>query len=183
MPPCSMLRRASLFDLASPARATRSTSATPSDSPSTAIVGISPARISKTCGWTSGCSSPNRIADAASTPESTSAPCTSAVAAADLERALALAKQVQEVVGLEQHVAELGERQPRIESRLHRLLLQHDVHGEVLADVAQEVDHALLDQPLGIVQQQCGRGTGAEFQKPRGLVAHAMHVLADFFLG
>ena len=105
------------------------------------------------------------------------------VAAADLERALALAKQVQEVVGLEQHVAELGERQPRFESRLHRLLLQHDVHREVLADVAQEIDHALLDQPLGVVQQQRGRGTGAEFQKPRGLVAHAMHVLADFFLG
>ncbi len=53
----------------------------------------------------------------------------------------------------------------------------------MLADVAQEIDHALLDQPLGVVQQQRGRGTGAEFQKPRGLVAHAMHVLADFVLG
>ncbi len=65
------------------------------------------------------------------------------VAAAHLERALPLAEQVQEVVGLQQHVAEFCERQPGLEPRLHRLLLQHDVDGEVLANVAQKVDQPL----------------------------------------
>src|SRR5881397_3207640 len=71
------------------------------------------------------------------------------IAAAHLDGAALAPEQVQEIVRLEQHVAELGVRDARVEPRLHRLLLEHHVHAEVLADVAQEVHEALLPEPFG----------------------------------
>ena len=75
------------------------------------------------------------------------------ITAAHLQRALPFAEQVQEVVRLQQHVAELGEREPALETRLHRFLLQHDVDRKVLADVAQEIDQLLIAEPPGVVEQ------------------------------
>ena len=49
---------------------------------------------------------------------------------------------MQEVGRLQQHVAELGEREPRLEPHLDGVLGEHVRHREVLADVAQEVEQA-----------------------------------------
>ena len=61
------------------------------------------------------------------------------------------------VVGLEQHVAELGVGDAllgALEAGLDGLLGDHLVDGEVLADVAEEVDEAVAAEPLGVVEQQ-----------------------------
>jgi len=78
------------------------------------------------------------------------------VAAAHLERAAVIQVQAQKVVGLQQHVAELGEGQAlfALQPRLDRVLSRHVVDGEVLADVAQELDQVELAQPVGVVEQQ-----------------------------
>jgi len=105
------------------------------------------------------------------------------VAPADLDGAPLLAEQVQEVVGLQQHVAEFGVGDSRVESGLHGLLLHHDVDREVLADVAQEVHQALLYQPVGVVEHERARVLRVEVQQPSHLVALAVHVVPDLVLG
>ena len=66
------------------------------------------------------------------------------IGAADLDLAAVVLVQPEVVVGLQQHVAELGERDPvlALEARLDRLLGQHLVDRDVLADVAQELEEA-----------------------------------------
>ena len=67
--------------------------------------------------------------------------------APELQSAALIVVQAQEVVGLEQHVAELGVGDPllgTLQPGPHRLLGHHLVDGEVLADVAQELDEAEL---------------------------------------
>ena len=59
--------------------------------------------------------------------------------------------QVAEVVRLEEHVAELGERQAALEPDLDRVLGEHVRHREVLAGVAQEVDQRQLAEPVEVV--------------------------------
>ena len=60
---------------------------------------------------------------------------------------------MEEVVGLQEHVAELlvGDALLPLEAGPHRVLGHHLVDPEVLADVAQEVGEAQLPQPLGVV--------------------------------
>src|SRR2546425_10934580 len=105
------------------------------------------------------------------------------IAAAHLDGAALAPEQVQEIVRLEQHVAELGVRDARVEPRLHRLLLEHHVHAEVLADVAQEVHEALLPEPFGVVEHDGARLRRIEVEQPRHLIAHALQVLADLLPG
>ena len=76
---------------------------------------------------------------------------------AQLQRAVVIEVQAQEVVGLQQHVGELGEREAHVvtvESTLHGVLGDHLVDGEVLTHVAQEVGQRHRRQPVGVVQQQ-----------------------------
>ncbi len=103
------------------------------------------------------------------------------ITASDLDGAVPLAKQVQEVVRLQQHVAEFGVGNARVEPRFHGLLLQHDVHAEVLAHVPQEVDQALLHEPVGVVEDE-GLSRSVEVEEPRHLVALPLQVLADLLL-
>ena len=109
------------------------------------------------------------------------------VAAAHLDGACFLPVEVQEIVGLQQHVAELGVRNPRVEPRLDRLLLHHHVDGEVLADVAQEVDegerHLLVRQPVGVVAHQRPDFLGVEVQEALHLIALPLEVLPDLLAG
>ena len=105
------------------------------------------------------------------------------VTPADLDGALLLAEQVQKVVRLEQHVAEFGVRNSRVEACFHRLLLHHDVHGEVLAHVAKEIDQSLLDQPVGVVQDEGAPVLRVEVEQPRHLVALTVDVCSDLLLG
>ena len=78
----------------------------------------------------------------------------------------------EEVVRLQQQVAELGERDAvlALEPAAHRLLLQHVVDGEVLAGVAQERQQVDRRQPVGVVDDARGIARGVEIEKPLELL-------------
>ena len=78
---------------------------------------------------------------------------------AHLQKAAIAAVQLQEVVGLEDHVVELEERERLlpVEAGFHRLEGQHPVDAEMPTDVAQEIEVVQLVQPLGVVQHQRAR--------------------------
>ncbi len=107
------------------------------------------------------------------------------IAAAHLERAAVVQVQAQEVVGLQQHVAELGERQAllALQPRLDRVLGRHVVDGEVLADVAQELDQVELAQPVGVVEQQRRVGHALEGQEVGELDLDSFQVAGKLLLG
>ena len=65
----------------------------------------------------------------------------------DVERPI----EVQEIGRLQEHVAELGVRQAGVEAGLDRVLGQHVRDREVLADVAQELEHAHRAEPVVVV--------------------------------
>ena len=75
------------------------------------------------------------------------------------------------VVGLQQHVAELRERDAVLarDAAAHRLLGEHVVDRDVLADVAQELDHADRLGPVAVVDQPCLAGPGLEVEEGREL--------------
>ena len=79
------------------------------------------------------------------------------VAAPELEPATVVVEQMEEVVGLQQHVAELREGDAvlaALQPGAHRLLPDHLVDREVLAHVAQEVGQRVGAEPAGVVEQQ-----------------------------
>ena len=79
------------------------------------------------------------------------------VAAAELQLAVVAVVELQEVPRLQEHVAELGERQglfPLLQPGPDRFLADHLVDAEELADVAQEVEQAGGAEPLGVVDQE-----------------------------
>ena len=73
-------------------------------------------------------------------------------------RASVAIEQLQEVVRLQQQVAELGERNPlfALEPAVDRLLLEHVVHGEVLARVAKKREQIDRAEPVGVVDDPGG---------------------------
>ena len=77
--------------------------------------------------------------------------------------------QLDEVVGLQDHVVEFEERQflLAVEPQLHRIEDEHAVDREVPADVAQEVDVVERVEPVGIVGHDGVAGPVAEFQEFR----------------
>ena len=76
------------------------------------------------------------------------------VLATELQRAAFGAPQVQEVVGLHDHVVEFKEGDAAaLHAALHRVHGQHAVDAEVRADLAQQVDPAERGQPVGVVEQ------------------------------
>jgi hypothetical protein len=62
--------------------------------------------------------------------------------------------EVLEVGRLDQHVAELGERQAAVQPRRDRVLGEHVRDREVLADVPQPVDQPDLAEPVEVVHHQ-----------------------------
>ena len=79
------------------------------------------------------------------------------VGAAHLQAHALLAVEVQEVVALQQLVGELGEGHPftglAAQALLHGVFRHHVVDGEVLADVADEVEEAVVFHPVVVVDQ------------------------------
>ena len=75
------------------------------------------------------------------------------IGAAHLQHAAVTPVQLDEIVGLQDHVVEFEKRQflLPLEPQLHRIERQHAVDGEVAADVAQEVDIVERVEPVGIV--------------------------------
>ena len=93
------------------------------------------------------------------------------VGAAHLELDAHRPVQVGEVVRLEQHVAELRERQPALQAHLDRVLGQHVRDREVLARVAQELDQRQLAQPVEVVDHDRAVAAGREVEEPLELAA------------
>ncbi len=104
------------------------------------------------------------------------------VAPAGLQLAAVMFVEVDEIVGLEQHVAELGITQAGVgpfQPRLDRIFGQHDIDGKMLADVAQEFEVAEAAHPIVVVDQQ-GRGrTAVEIEEPPQLLFHAGNIGAE----
>ena len=78
------------------------------------------------------------------------------VRAADLQLAALVLVQVGVVVGLEEHVAELrvGDAVLAGHAGLHALPGHHLVHGDVLADVAEEVEQPDVGGPREVVDER-----------------------------
>ena len=72
------------------------------------------------------------------------------VGAADLQHAMVLVEQVQEVVALQHLIAELSEGDAflGVEATGHGVLGEHGAHTEILADVTQEVDDVHRSGPI-----------------------------------
>ena len=77
------------------------------------------------------------------------------VGSADLDRAAEVVVQPQVVVGLQQHVAELGERDAvlGVDPHLDALAGEHLVDRDVLADVAQELEDRDRLRPVAVVDE------------------------------
>ena len=99
------------------------------------------------------------------------------VVAAHLQPAAVPAVQHEVVVGLQELVVELDERQAGLEPHLVGLEGQHPVDGEVPADVAQELDVVQGRQPFRVVEQE-GLALG-EIEEPRHLPTEGLRVGRD----
>jgi hypothetical protein len=100
------------------------------------------------------------------------------VAAAHLHLALLGPEEVPEVVGLDQHVAELGVGDAHFHPAAHRFLLEHVAQREMLPDVAEEVHQGNATQPVGVVPHPGGVGP-LEREEARQLPREAPGVPVD----
>ena len=107
------------------------------------------------------------------------------VRSAELRPAAEAARQLQEVVRLEDHVVELeeGQRLLAVEPQAHAVEGQHAVDGEMTADVAQERDVFEPVEPIVIVDQdRVGRAV-AERQEALEHAADRRDVCVDLLVG
>ena len=112
----------------------------------------------------------------------------------DLDRAVEVVVQPEVVVGLQEHVAELGEGDAvlGVDALLDALPGQHLVHRDVLADVAEELEHRDGLRPLPVVDERT-RSVGAPgvevddpselFLDPRDVVVQRVLVEQVAFVG
>jgi hypothetical protein len=99
------------------------------------------------------------------------------VGPADLQLDGLVVVEPEVVVGLEQHVGELGEGDPllALHAGADRLPGHHLVHGHVAADVPEELDEGELRGPVPVVHE--GRPRGAlHVEDPRHLSRDGGHV-------
>jgi hypothetical protein len=89
--------------------------------------------------------------------------------------------QVEEVVGLQEHVAELGVGDAvfALDPRPDRFLGDHLVHRDVLADVAEKVEHPHGGRPVGIVDQRGRERARLEVEDALQLALDAGDVVAQ----
>ena len=100
------------------------------------------------------------------------------VAATELEVAAVIEVQAQEVVGLQQHVAELGVGDALVgplEAGAHRLLGHHLVDREVLAHVAEELERRELPSQSALLRSRAS----VEVQELAELGPDALEVPLD----
>lgn len=83
------------------------------------------------------------------------------VAAADLKLAAVVAVEMDEVVGLKEHVGEFGVADAAFATQavLDRVLGEHDVDGEVFSNVAKEVEEGEAAHPVEVVEEEGAIGT------------------------
>ena len=109
------------------------------------------------------------------------------VGAAQLQDAAAVLPQPVEVVALHELVAELGEGHAfgrvALEALLHGILRHHVVHGDMLADVADEIDEGIVLHPVVVVHEfGLVGGVGVEVQETGELLLQAGDVMVEGLL-
>ena len=85
----------------------------------------------------------------------------------NLQRAAVAAVELEEVIGLEDHVVELEEGEGRLslKPQLHALEVEHAIDGEQRPVLPEEVEIADAGQPLVVVDQQRICGSIAKLQE------------------
>ena len=81
------------------------------------------------------------------------------ISAAKLNRAAHGAEQMQEVIGLQNHVTEFGVADALLalfQAALHRIAHDHLIDTEMLANITQHIKVTKGAQPLTIVNHRCG---------------------------
>ena len=73
------------------------------------------------------------------------------ISPADLQVNVIMPVEMQEVNGLQDLVGKLGVGDPGFQTAGYDFFVQHRVHAEQLAVVAQKVDHAQFGQPVVVV--------------------------------
>ncbi len=103
------------------------------------------------------------------------------IRAARLQLAVQVLVQPRVVVGLQQHVAELRERDAVLarDAAPDRLLGEHVVDRDVLADVAQEVEHAQRLGPVAVVHEARLARPRLEVEERRELCLDRLRVAAE----
>ena len=107
------------------------------------------------------------------------------IGAADLELAVVGFAQVVEIVGLEQHVAELGVADAGVafHAGANAVLRHHDVDGKIFPDVAQEIEVADAGGPIGVVDEARGIRGRREIEQARKLGGDAADVVRELLDG
>ena len=92
--------------------------------------------------------------------------------------------ELQEVVGLQDHVVELQERQRllAIQAQLHRVEGQHAVDREMPAEVSQKLDVVELVEPIGVVGHDRVARAVAEAEELTEDALDARHVGGDLLV-
>ena len=78
------------------------------------------------------------------------------VGAAHLQLAVLMLEEIEEIVALHELVAELCERHAvafAVETFLHRVLRHHVVDGDVLTDVADEMQESVVLHPVVVIDK------------------------------
>ena len=103
------------------------------------------------------------------------------VGAAHLQPAADTLVELDEVIGLQDHVVEFEERQRllAVEPESHGIESEHAVDGEMPADIAQEIDVVDLHQPVGVVDHDRVAGAAAEFEIGREIAPDADEIVVD----
>ena len=105
--------------------------------------------------------------------------------AAHLHHAVMAPRELDEVVGLENHVVEFqeGQRLFALEPELDAIEGQHPVDGEVRAVIPEQGNVVELVQPFGVVGHDGAGGAAVETQIFLERAANAQLVLLDLFVG
>ena len=103
------------------------------------------------------------------------------VRAANLDTAAFGVPKMEEVVGLDQLVAELGVAHAvlALQPGPHALLAQHPGHAEVLAHIAQKVNVGELPHPVVVVHDLRGRRLAVEVQESGQVLANPGEIPLD----
>ena len=106
------------------------------------------------------------------------------IAAADLQLAIVRFLKMIKIEGLQEHVGKLGVADAHLailHAGAYAFLGHHAVDGEVLANVAQEIEIGNTCRPVGVIQQLSGVSGGFKIQQLGQLLLHRRNVLLKRF--
>ena len=101
------------------------------------------------------------------------------VVAAELHLAAVFLVQVEEVIGLHQHVVELEEGKAPLKALLIAACAQHFVDGEMNSDITDKLNVVEIPEPVGVIDHLCLARALAELDKAAHLLFEALTVVVD----